>query len=58
MNRLISFICSYSNLMAIEAQLVDEVLMKVMDWRPGVAEVREMAMLPLTECKTDRWIFA
>lgn len=57
MNRLISFICSYSNLMTIETRLNEAFSVKVMDWRPGMAEVRETAMLPLTERETDSWIF-
>lgn len=57
MNKLISFICSYSNLMEVEARLVEAFPLKVMDWRPGMAEVRETALLPLTERGADRWIF-
>ncbi len=58
MNRLISFICSYTNLMAIEARFIEEFPVEVMDWRPGMAEVRGRALLPLTEHETDKWIFA
>lgn len=58
MIRLISFMCSYSDLAALKRRFCDELPVDVMNWQPGLAMVREMALLPPAEHETDRWIFA